>query len=333
MKKRAWLFLLFFVATSVFAQAVKDLVFFGDSLSDNGNLYRWVKIVPKSPPYYEGRFSNGPTWAEWVSDYFHQKYQMEAQNYAVGGATTIFRGVIGAVPYDLSMEVSSYLKQAQKNDRASTLYFIWIGANDYFDEKSQAPDLLVAEVMNGILSQVRLLIENGGRQFVFLDLPDFAKVPFTQHLSQAEINRFQTLNQLHHKKLQDSVNYLKKVYPKYAFLYVDVYSIFSDLMENISFYNQKYGKTIYNTTESCWTGGYRLTPGDNTEAASFAHSVTLTEAYRVGVAQGFGEAACPDPDGYLFWDKMHPTAVMHQVVASMMIDILEKEWTGLADKK
>ncbi len=34
-----------------------DLIFFGDSLSDNGNLYnRTFGYIPKSPPYYEGRF-------------------------------------------------------------------------------------------------------------------------------------------------------------------------------------------------------------------------------------------------------------------------------------
>src|SRR4051812_23986271 len=38
---------------------------FGDSLSDNGNLYALTsRTQPASPPYYQGRFSNGPTFVE-----------------------------------------------------------------------------------------------------------------------------------------------------------------------------------------------------------------------------------------------------------------------------
>ena len=40
----------------------------GDSLSDPGNLYAATGgAQPQSPPYYEGRFSNGPVWAETVA--------------------------------------------------------------------------------------------------------------------------------------------------------------------------------------------------------------------------------------------------------------------------
>ncbi|MDI4239484.1 hypothetical protein OZ411_42630 [Bradyrhizobium sp. Arg237L] len=40
----------------------QTLVVFGDSLSDNGNLFNLIGLPP--PPYWEGRSSNGPTYAE-----------------------------------------------------------------------------------------------------------------------------------------------------------------------------------------------------------------------------------------------------------------------------
>src|SRR5439155_21476778 len=44
------------------------LVVFGDSLSDTGNVYAVTAgAVPPSPPYYAGRFSNGPVWAEYLA--------------------------------------------------------------------------------------------------------------------------------------------------------------------------------------------------------------------------------------------------------------------------
>ena len=47
------------------AQSYDRLVVFGDSLSDNGNLYLASGgTQPPSPPYYQGRFSSGPVFTE-----------------------------------------------------------------------------------------------------------------------------------------------------------------------------------------------------------------------------------------------------------------------------
>ena len=52
-------------------QAYSDLVFFGDSLSDTGNVLLLTSTF--SPPAFpgfpgaEGRFSNGPVWTEYLA--------------------------------------------------------------------------------------------------------------------------------------------------------------------------------------------------------------------------------------------------------------------------
>lgn len=52
-------------AASAEAQTYDRLVVFGDSLSDNGNLYLASgRTQPPSPPYYQGRFSTGPVFTE-----------------------------------------------------------------------------------------------------------------------------------------------------------------------------------------------------------------------------------------------------------------------------
>ena len=91
MKKQFFLILLLCFFSNVFAEPVQQIIFFGDSLTDDGNLYEAsYKIMPKSPTYYLGRFSNGPVWAEKVSEYLQNKYQIQSENFAVGGATVIF---------------------------------------------------------------------------------------------------------------------------------------------------------------------------------------------------------------------------------------------------
>lgn len=69
-----------------FSPVFDTMVIFGDSLSDNGNLYRYfLHFLPVSPPYHEGHFSNGPLWAEYVyQNYFPSDYTIGFQNYAVG---------------------------------------------------------------------------------------------------------------------------------------------------------------------------------------------------------------------------------------------------------
>jgi hypothetical protein len=56
------------------------LVVFGDSLSDNGNLFEL--IGQPLPPYWDGRSSNGPTYAEQLAQLLH----VPLDDLAFGGA-------------------------------------------------------------------------------------------------------------------------------------------------------------------------------------------------------------------------------------------------------
>jgi len=70
------------------AQNFDAFYIFGDSLVDNGNLFGVTRnLVPPSPPYFNGRFSNGPVWVEILGP----KLGISADstnNFAFGGATS-----------------------------------------------------------------------------------------------------------------------------------------------------------------------------------------------------------------------------------------------------
>src|SRR5579872_3174594 len=176
MKKMVGLLLALFVCSSAFAAPFNQIVFFGDSLSDDGNLYQATKkTVPKSPPYYQGRFSNGPTWAEDLGKKYHDKYYIGTINDSYGGATAIlhdpktdsFTSTI-----TLEGELYSYSLHSMFVDKSKVLYVIWIGANDYLYEKTPDMSGVTDAVVNKIASSITSLINQGANQFLILNLPD-----------------------------------------------------------------------------------------------------------------------------------------------------------------
>ena len=66
------------------------IVLFGDSLSDNGNgsFALTLSAWPADAAYFDGRFSNGPTWIEYVAQaYFGAPLDRGLDDGAFGGAT------------------------------------------------------------------------------------------------------------------------------------------------------------------------------------------------------------------------------------------------------
>ena len=64
---------LIFKISTLQAAPITDIVAFGDSLSDTGNLFTLTSVAgqpgfPLSPPYDNGRFANGPIWLEVLAD-------------------------------------------------------------------------------------------------------------------------------------------------------------------------------------------------------------------------------------------------------------------------
>ena len=75
------------VAMTSFAHAgaYSNVFVYGDSLSDTGNIYTVsMHTIPQSPPYYNGRFSNGPLAVEYLANSIHSPLT----SFAWGGATT-----------------------------------------------------------------------------------------------------------------------------------------------------------------------------------------------------------------------------------------------------
>lgn len=350
MKKLILFIVLIMSALSVYAANFNKIVFFGDSLSDDGNLYSALfHVIPKSPPYFKGRFSNGETWAEYVGNYYYQSNYAGYKNYATGGATTIFHkpSLKFVAPTLLEIEIDMYLLDSIFKNRSDALYAIWIGGNDYLFDYNADANQLTDKVTHKIGDMIKKLRRHGAKNFLILNLPDLSKAPEAANRS---ITNLQTLTLLHNQKLDAVIQTIQNEYPELSITSVNVYDVLNDVIANTEKYNQKYQVNLTNTTESCWKGGMLLSktlteasvandirqslkeshqtlPQDLDVQAMSQFIINTPElAYSYQMSQSFahGNVPCGNPDSYLFWDGIHPTAVIHNILGQIVVEQLNQ---------
>ncbi len=327
-----------------------QIIFFGDSLTDNGNLYKFdLGIMPKSPPYFQGRFSNGTTWADKVSEYLGAKTAIKTANYAVGGETTIFHDPVeGFLPYTLTSSTDDYLFRNSFYDKSHSLFIIWIGANDYLPQKN-LDEKLVDNVISAISNNIEKLIQNHGMNFLIVNLPDLSLTPRGRTIETSKI--LAQLSALHNEKLAMAVSDLQNKHINVNISLYDINDVFNKLIENPDVFNKKYHVNITNTTTGCWTGGYTLQQlqnqkssikaeldqqikynllAKNIDTTALADHITATpdlaEAYAVSKSYANGGTACATPNEYLFWDSVHPSDVTHQLLAQGFIKYIDEHF-------
>jgi phospholipase/lecithinase/hemolysin len=292
------------------------IVFFGDSLTDNGNLYKtFLSVMPKSPPYFEGQFSNGPVWSEKVAAYFQQqKNDLIYENEAVGGETVVWHNPFdGYLPYMLSQSIDDYYLKSGSEDRSHTLFIFWLGANDYLSGAENV-DEITTNVSQKIQEVIENLIDNGGKNFLILNLPDMSKTPFGKS-SPLAANLF-ALVTMHNEKLAQTITQLQRDHADVNIRSFDIFAFFNKLMNDVDSINQQYHTHITNTQNACWSGSY--VPNEKL-SHSVAHVPDLAIAYQVGESFRHDETACNNPDDYLFWDQVHPTTVVHEILAQAIV--------------
>lgn len=184
---------------------IRRLVVFGDSLSDTGLLKRRLRVFPR-PPYWMGRFSNGPVWV----DYLEASTGLAIQNHAYGGAAITHhdpipgeglarrikeRGqffVSGSVGHQVDDYLDGELLDGRLRSPDDTAFVLWAGANEYISKEPissvittflNAPgredgyERVADEAIAALEKQVGRLYDAGARRFVVVNLPDLGLTP------------------------------------------------------------------------------------------------------------------------------------------------------------
>ncbi|UJR17349.1 hypothetical protein I4U23_004244 [Adineta vaga] len=256
----------------------KNVVIFGDSYTDTDRVYKLSRRTwPASPPYYHGRFSNGPNWVD-------QLKVSHVKNYAYGGATTDNNLVQGYAKFGTikvpglrqQVEIFSNERGSSKLDPARTLYILWITGNDFFFNSSlaAAPE----KVINSLLNSVKDLISFGAKNILLFNLFPGQYIPAAIAMYPAQL--LSQVTAFFNAKLNVLVKEIQNLNPQ---INLDMFNI-NSLLTKIFTTNSDY---FTNASGSCW-------------------NVTSPTSIQKN---------CQDPNKYAFLDDRHFSSNVHGLIA------------------
>ncbi|HWX21143.1 MAG TPA: SGNH/GDSL hydrolase family protein [Candidatus Binatia bacterium] len=278
------------VRAAIGAVETPRMIVFGDSLSDTGRHLAWYGTP--APPYFNGRYSDGPVWVEYLAtDLGFSPNQYV--NYAVGGAASGHdnSGRDGAP--GLLDEVDSYRSDITCQDNVDTnaLYVLWIGANDFeiWSEThaytNHSPDILVAGAIENVQQAIESLADLGAQRFLVANLPDLGKIPHVEISNDPKVAEIATLGTI---GFNENLAWLLGDLASRRHLNIVLYDVFS-LYEAVRNNPASFGLT--NGTMACWLNDTN--------------------------------PPCPAPANYLFWDDRHPTTAAHRLLAQGALAALQ----------
>jgi phospholipase/lecithinase/hemolysin len=157
---------------------------FGDSYCDVGNIFFITKGTDPLPPYYNGRFSNGPIWVDHVASSMGLPMKaalLGGTDYAFGGAhvTGPVPTAAGDIP-SVPQQVGLYLSQHNGKADPNALYILEGGGNDIIDATGGSPQTLGFQIALGLSESELLLRQAGAKNFLIPDLLDVSLLPVAQ---------------------------------------------------------------------------------------------------------------------------------------------------------
>lgn len=270
------------------AQAVPSNMFvFGDSLMDTGNLYIATtgagSPTPISPPYFNGRFSNGPLFDELIAGTYGITLTpslLGGNNFSWAGAQTGTGVTNGFIP-NVQNQISSFLSSRPGGiTDPNAVYWIEGGGNDVLPA-SQSADVpaAIGVIVNNIATEILTLAGSGAKNFVIVNVPNVGATPRVQAMGAAAAAGATAITMGINQGLLQALTSIGGSNPSLNLQLLDFFSLGNMVAAN----PLAYGFT--NTTAPC-----------------------LTET-----------TLCSNPDQYLYWDSFHPTAAVGRLVASFYI--------------
>ena len=268
--------------------AFDGLYVFGDSLADVGNVQSvTTALAPRVPPtpgpyYFEGRFSNGPNFAEVLSEGLGlgpvTPSVAGGNDYAYGGALATGTPLpTSLVVQDVDDQVARYLT-AYPAASGGALYVVYAGSNDVISQPGS-----VAAAAASIGGSIERLYDAGARHVLAPNLPMLGLVP-RNNSDPARAAAADAATGKFNDALAAALDTLRADHPDLALYRLDVAGLFADIATDPAAFG------LANVTAPAAPG---LEPG-----------ATAYDPSRL----------VPNPDQDLFWDDLHPTRAGHALL-------------------
>lgn len=269
------------------AQPISHIYVFGDSLSDTGNVWRDSDFeTPQSPPFYEGRFADGPNWTDVLPGLLDQPATPTMTVYAWGGG----RSGHGPLVPGVLDQIDTFSAAAPPVD-ANSLGVIFIGTNDYIhgaydywaagEQPAAENDPMVTEVLANMETAVTRLAEAGIRRVMIVNVPPFDRFPWP--ILDEIRGESRALLEQHNERLPAELQRWSEE-TGVALRLVDYWSLVNAMMDS----PEQWG--LRDVEGVCFSA--ELVP-------------------------------CDDPEGTLFTDGIHPNSTSHRHLAEAMAAALE----------
>lgn len=306
-------------------RSLNRLVVIGDSYADGGNsgLLSLSALPPNgfpAPPYAGGRLSNGPVSVEQLWQRFNptapalKPSEAGGSNFAVVGATTGRASVLDVdpgfpaafQPFYANTGAASQLQGAllatgSDPDPNSSLYVVWLGANDglywFYTGGSPSGTLgsntgsvlggapqagktaaeSIDNAVKNVVTAVGALIANGARKILVPNLLDFGKSPLYNGdpVASAAVTQL-TLG--FNSGLKQGLGTLRAANPGVDIMEFNTFNLFNSVRANPAAYG------FDNVSTRCVLANQTIDPACN-------------------------------PDRWFFWDRTHPTVKAHALIA------------------
>ena len=280
-------------AAAAIAGPYSELIVFGDSLSDVGNVFQktddfFLTDTIPVPPYFSGRFSDGPVYSERLTILLGLNPLTHSaaggSNYAHGNAMTTGTSFpTSIVVDDIDDQVSEFLDATPTVD-PDALLIVFAGANDLLDGVAD-----VSASVGSLISDINDLITGGAENLLVANLPLLGLTPrFSNDPNQAE--SMSALTESFNSTLASALDTLEASEPAVDFFRLDVAQLINDAVADPGAYG------FVNVTDPA-------APGLDFDTSGYDPNLIVD-----------------DPNTYLFWDEIHPTTAAHALLAELALD-------------
>jgi phospholipase/lecithinase/hemolysin len=193
--------------------------------------------------------------------------------------------------------------QVSKFEKSETLVIEWSGANDLVTLNPRPTHEEADKAVNERIKNIEKLIQNGYRNFVLFNLPNLSYTPRYQDKNKKERENASECSEYFNAQLAEQCKALNK---KYQDLHIPINLSVFDIATEF--------ERIYKNPEEY---GF--------EKAKLRSPYTSSDEFKKNQENPeFEKDKISPSEGYMFWDDIHPTADMHNLLA-----VRFKEYYGI----